>query len=239
MQQVRKEDDEKARQLNVFSRSEAGKSAARKLRKRGMIPAVFYGSRHAPVSISVSPDELVRALSTKKYRNTLLHLVCEGSEINGKMALVKDIQRQPLSREMLHVDFIEVYSDVLVKALIPIHLTGNPQGVEQGGTLDQHIRELEIRCPADKIPEEVQIDATHLEIGDSIKVAELPLGQEIEVLAEPEWSVASVAAPRVLEEVKPAEEEEAAAEGAEAEEGEKRPAKEEAEKKPEEEKKEE
>lgn len=208
------------RELKVEVRKGRGKGVARKLRRAGRVPGVFYGMRHEPVSVSLSPGELVQALSTPKLRNTLLRMVSEDNGINGRLALVKDIQRHPLNRDFLHIDLIEVYPEIPVKANVPINLHGHPQGVDQGGTLEQHLRYVEIRCPAQKIPAELTVDVSSLEIGHSTKLGEIVIGEGIELLDDEHLVVASVAAPRVLEVAAPVEGEVAEEGAAEAAEGE-------------------
>jgi large subunit ribosomal protein L25 len=201
-------------ELKVSVRADKGKGVARKLRRQGLVPGIFYGPRHEPVPLALRPEELKAALDTPKLRNTVIRLVCEDGGVNGRRALVKDIQRHPLSRAFLHVDLMEVYDDVAVRANVPVHVTGHAIGVDLGGTLEQHLREIHIRCTPDKIPASITIDVSHLPIGGSIRIKELPVAQGIEVLDEGNISVVSVVAPRVLEETKPAEEAaEAAGEG--------------------------
>lgn len=186
-------------ELRVEARPESGKGVARKLRRAGKVPAVFYGSRHQPVALTISPDELVAALSTPKLRNTIIRMVSDDSELNGRTVMVKEIQRHPISRQFLHVDLLEVYSDVTVKAEVPIHVTGHARGVDLGGTMDLHMRYVNIKCPPEKIPAFLTVDVAELDIGDSIKLGEISIGEGIELLDEENVSVVSIAAPRVAE----------------------------------------
>jgi large subunit ribosomal protein L25 len=206
-------------EIKVEARAGAGKETARKIRNQGMIPGVFYGARHEPVSFMVAPGALKKALTTPKLLNTLLRLVSDNPEINGRVAMVKEIQRHPLTRAYLHVDLMEVYEDRPVRAWVPINVLGHAAGVDQGGTLDQHMRHVELKCAAYKIPNSIEIDVSALMIGDSIKLSQLPLEPGVELLGERQASVVSVVAPRVLEEVAVAavegEEGEAAAAGEE------------------------
>lgn len=213
--------DESVRELKVELRAEAGKEAVRKIRNRGSLPGIFYGSRAKALSLSVNPEELVNALNSPKRRNTLIRLVSASADLNGRLVMVKEIQRHPLSRAFLHVDFMEVYSDRPVKASVAVLVKGHAAGIDLGGTLEQHLRFVDIKCPADKIPAAIEIDVTPLGMGQGIHVAALPVGEGIEILEDPQTTVVSVVAPRmVVEEVAaPAEGEEAAAaaEGAEGE----------------------
>ena len=161
--------------------------------------------------------------------NTLLKVVADDPELNGRVVMVKEIQRHPLTRAYLHVDFMEVYEDRPVTAWVPITVLGHAAGVDQGGTLDQHLRHVELRCAANKIPTSIEIDVSALNIGDSIRLSQLPLAEGIEFLGESAASVVSVVAPRGLEEVAAVAVEgeegaEVAAEGEEAKPGDKAPA---------------
>ncbi len=200
------------REMKVEYRSAKGKGVARKLRKSGRIPGVFYGSKSEAVALSVDPDDLVDALDTPKLKNTIIVLTADHEGLDGKKAMVKEIQRHPLTREFLHVDFMEVYSDRVVRTVIPITVKGHAIGVDLGGTLDQHLRHLEIKCVPEKIPVEIVIDVAKMKIGDALKTSELEVGEGIEILGEMQASVVSIAAPRVAER--------AAGVGAEGEEGE-------------------
>lgn len=212
------------RELKVELRKEIGKSVAHKLRRKGLIPGVFYGTRHAAISVALSPDDMVEALNTPKVRNTLIKMVSADAELSGRTVLVKEIQRHPTTREFLHVDLVEVYPDLPVKAMIPVITQGHPKGVDFGGTLDQPLRFVEIRCPAEKIPVSILIDVTELNIGEGIKVGQLKIEEGVELLVDPGQTVVSVVAPKMVAEAAaeevPGEEGAAPAEGAAAPAGE-------------------
>jgi large subunit ribosomal protein L25 len=208
-------------ELKVEFRSQAGKGTARKLRRQNKIPGVFYGSRCEPVRLSVDPDLLKSALNTPKLLNTLLKILSDHPDLNGRVVMVREIQRDPLSRKFIHVDLMEVYEDRSVRVKIPVLLKGHAIGVDLGGTLEQHIRQAEIKCPADKIPPSIEIDVTELKIGQTIRLEDLALGEGIELIGDKHASLATVVAPRVLKEEEEEEEVEEAEgeEAAEAEEG--------------------
>ena len=199
------------RELKVELRKDTGKSVARKLRRKGQIPAVFYGTRHAPLPVTLSPEEMVEALNTPKLKNTLIKIKSASAELEGRTVMIKDIQRHPTSRAFLHVDLIEVYEDLPVKAMIPILTRGIPKGIDFGGTLEQPMRFVEIRCPATKIPANITIDVTELGVGDNIRLAQLPLSEGVELVDNPQATVVSIVAHKM--------EVEAAAEVVEGEEG--------------------
>jgi large subunit ribosomal protein L25 len=212
-------DQAQVSELKVEFRSQAGKGAARKLRRHSKIPGVFYGSRREPVRLSVDPDRLRSALNTPKLLNTLLRIVSDHPDLNGRVVMVREIQRDPLSRKFIHVDLMEVYEDRSVRVKAPILLKGHAIGVDMGGTLEQHIRQAEIKCPADKIPPSIDIDVTELKIGQTIRLEDLSLGEDIELIGDKHASLATVVAPRVLKEEEVEEEEVEGEEAAEAEEG--------------------
>ena len=199
------------RELRVDFRPGAGKGVARKLRKEGRIPGIFYGSKSEPIPMSLTPEEMVEALRTPKLKNTLIRMISDHNGLNGRLVLVKEIQRHPISRAYLHVDFMEVYPDQPVRAMVPVTIKGHAKGVDLGGTLDQHLRYVDIKCAADKIPSAIEVEVSELEIGGSIKLGQLSTEEGVELMGERHAAVVSVAAPRV------AEVEEAVAEGEEEE----------------------
>ncbi len=217
------------------------KGAARKLRARGRIPAVFYSPRAKTISLVVDPRELSQALQTEAGENVLIDLeIGDGGQPDRKVVMIKDIQIDPLKRQILHADFYEVTMAVMVTVEVPIHLIGKAEGVKIGGILDQVLRTIQIQCLPGEIPKGIDVDVSALKIGDSIHVRDIPV-EKVKILANPGITVATVVPP-AAEEKKVVEE--AVVEGAEkveakAEEGEEKEKKEEKkEKKEEKEKKE-
>lgn len=208
------------RELKVELRKDTGKSVARKLRRKGQIPAVFYGTRHDSVAVALSPEEMVEALNTPKLKNTLIKIKSGDAELEGRTVMVKEIQRHPITREFLHVDLIEVYPDLPVKASIPVITKGHPKGVDFGGTLEQPLRYVDIECPAPLIPASIVIDVTELGMGDNIRLGQLPVPEGVELQGDPQSTVVSIVAPKMVAETTaeaaPGEEGAAPAEGAAA-----------------------
>jgi len=205
------------------------KGAARKLRARGRIPAVFYSPRAKTISLVVDPRELSQALQTEAGENVLIDLeIGDGGQPDRKVVMIKDIQIDPLKRQILHADFYEVTMDVMVTVEVPIHLIGKAEGVKIGGILDQVLRTIQIQCLPGEIPKGIDVDVSALKIGDSIHVRDIPV-EKVKILANPGITVATVVPP-AAEEKKVVEE--AVVEGAEkveakAEEGEEKEKKEE------------
>jgi large subunit ribosomal protein L25 len=195
--------------LSVQLRSDAGKGAARKLRRAGRIPAVCYGARLEAVSISLDPRALSRLLSKGHAgMNTLIDLRVEGGGgvIDGKVVLLKELQRDPVSGSYLHADLYAVELDKAVQVSVRIHLTGSPEGVRlDGGILDQNLREVELECLPRAIPDELVLDVTALRLNQSVHVRDLPLPEGVTLLSDPGLAVASVIIPKVVEEAVPAE----------------------------------
>ena len=188
------------------SRSETGKNVNRRLRSRGLIPGVVYAAGKEAVPVAVSPREIGAILKSAAGENTLFDLDLGGAR---RRVILKEFQREPLRGQLLHADFYEVALDKAITVKVHIELEGTPVGVkQQGGLVDFVTRELEIEClPAD-IPEKISVDISHLELHKHLRVAELKLGDKVNVLADPDVVIVHVVLPRA---------EEAAAEAAPAE----------------------
>ncbi len=211
--------------LNAEVRDKTGKEVARKLRAKGMIPAVFYGPRSESLVLMVDPKELSKTLKTEAGENVIIDLtIRKGPESLQKTVMVKEVQMHPIQRRMLHADFYEVSMEQMVTVEVPVHLLGKAEGVKAGGILDQVLRTIQIQCLPGDIPRSIDVNVDALMIGDSVHVKEVQL-EKGKILTDPNFTIASVVPPAA--EVKPAEEavpeEEAAeAEAKEKEEGEKK-----------------
>jgi large subunit ribosomal protein L25 len=200
--------------LQVTSREVGKKGVARRLRAAGRIPAVLYGSRIDPLTLSVEAKHLEEVLHAGA--NAILDL--QGPQaVKGRLALVKALQRDPVSRRLLHCDLYAVDVNKTVIVSIALHYEGKPKGVEMGGVLEPILRELEVECLPLEIPDALSVDVSGLEIGDSIHVREISVPDTAQVLSDPEATAIHVVAPRVEEE--PVAVEEEAAEAAEVPEG--------------------
>lgn len=198
--------------LSATPRSDTGKGVARTLRREGRIPGVIYGRTREALPLSLNARELTRLLEHISAENTVIDLT-----IDGKTArtLIRQIQRHPLKRSILHVDLQELVAGEKVEVRIPIVLQGIPAGVRtSGGILDQVMRELRVRVDPSNIPTRIEVDVSELNIGHSIHVNEITIPSDVEVLDDDELTVATVGAPKEIEEPTPAAE---AAEPAEPE----------------------
>lgn len=202
--------------ISATARTETGKGPIKRLRATGRIPAVAYGKSLAPTTLSVSPKELLAVLSGPFGRNTVLNIEVDGgTKIH---ALLTDFQYHPLSRELLHADFLAVKDDEVVEVNVPFILKGKAVGVAAGGVLSQVFRRLPVRCLPGAIPEQIEADVSALGIDDMLHAEDLTLPEGVEVSLKPKRTVAAVIGGRREEEVaeeKPAEGEAAAAEGGE------------------------
>jgi large subunit ribosomal protein L25 len=174
--------------LAAETRQQTGKGAARQLRSKGLVPAVYYGAGQEATGLSVSPKELVAALSTAHGRNVLLTL-----QIGGKsqLAMVQDLQIHPVTRKPLHVDFYRVDDTKPIEREVPFAAEGRAKGVVAGGELVVVYRALPLRAKPGTFPSRISVDVTNLEIGDHIKVKDLTLPEGVSVVLPSERNVVS------------------------------------------------
>jgi len=187
-----------------------GKSAARKLRREGKVPAIVYGLGGDPEAVAVPGREFEHILHGAGGVNTLISLDLSGKQ---ELVLARQLVRHPVRHNLVHVDFIRVSRDVAVAAEVPIHLIGEPQGVKDGGIVEQTNFTLSIEAKPAELPTAIEADVSHLTIGDQLLVGELKLPPGVITTQDPGELVAQVTQPRGME--LPEE-----AEGAEGEEGE-------------------
>jgi large subunit ribosomal protein L25 len=202
-------------ELDVSVREGTGKGVARKLRAKGAIPAVVYGSGAETIALSV--DESMLQAVVRQGSNQIIDLKGP-SGFDGRLVLVKELQRHPVSRRLLHCDFYTVDTSQTIEVSIGVHVEGRPHGVEMGGILEVVLREIEVRCLPLAIPERLDVDVSALDIGDALHVFDLALPEGVELISDPSQTLLHVVAPRVEEE--PAEEEGEAVEGETPAEGE-------------------
>ena len=198
--------------LNAEYRGDIGKSAVRRLRAAGKIPAICYGQAKAPMPIAVDPTELLKSLDPVKKTNTVLTLSVTGAP-DGDAALtvmVRDYQKDAIRGHLTHADFIRVDLNKPVHATVPIVLVGKAEGVKLGGIMHQVIRILPISCTPDKIPVKLEVDVSSLGMNEAIHVSDLKLGEGVRPLTDAGSTVCAVTAPKAEKEPTPA----AAVEGA-------------------------
>ena len=190
--------------LIVPKREVFGKAASRELKKGGMIPAVVYGLHEPAVPIAISPKAVARVLASEAGMNSVMFLQREGTDIK-RHVIIKDLQRDPVTRRLRHVDFMRVDMTIKVRVKVPVRLNGTPIGVKaEGGILDFAHREIEVECLPSIIPSHIDVDVTGLAIGDSIRFDQLNLVPNVLLTGDAHQVVCSVRG-------KSAEEEQAAA----------------------------
>ena len=187
--------------LSANSRDSKGKGAARTLRSQGQIPAVIYGHGRDPLPLALNARDLDKLLSHIQAESTVIEVTVGG---HTAKTLIREIQRHPIKRQILHVDFQALVAGEKVTVSIPIVLIGIPEGVRlEGGVLDQTLREIEIEVDPSNIPDHVEYDVTNMVIGDSVHISDLKVPEGVEVQDDPETSVAVLAAPRAVIEETP------------------------------------
>jgi large subunit ribosomal protein L25 len=187
--------------LMAHVRPESGKGPARRLRAAGMVPAVFYGSGAEAIPLSVNCRELLKLLKEREESLFVKVKIEDGGKKGEHLSMIKEIQMSPSGRGILHVDFYEIRMDHKLTVDVPIHFIGTPMGVTNGGELLYLKRELKISGLPSALPESVQVDISGLDIGDSMKVADIQLVKGVEALDAGDIAIASIAAPRAVEAV--------------------------------------
>jgi large subunit ribosomal protein L25 len=184
--------------LQVASRTDTGKGAARSLRRAGKVPGVIYGHGRAAEPVVVETAALAKMLVGISAGTTIVDVAIDGRA--PVKALIREIQRDALRpAEILHLDFYEVRADEQITLAVPVHLVGIPDGVRNfGGVLDHSLRELEIEVLPSDIPEHVELDVTALAIGHSLFVRDLKI-EKARILNDPDTPVCTVVAPRTEE----------------------------------------
>src|SRR5256714_682103 len=184
--------------LTAERRTAIGRSAVRKLKAAGSVPAVIYGSKDKPEALQVSKRDINALLSHAAGENILVEL-----EVGGKsrLALVQEVQHAPVGGAVLHVDFHAVSQDEVIEADVPLEPVGTANGVKNmGGLLEQNLRSLSIECLPRDLPDVIRVDVSALNIGDSIHVRDLPLPDGVTTRIQQDLTAFSVLAPTVEEE---------------------------------------
>jgi len=179
-------------------RSESGKGAASRLRATGKIPAVAYGKQLPAQALAVSPDALKAVFASAYGNNAVIELDVEGKD--KLTVLLRDYQYHPLSRKLLHADFVQVHMDQPVDVEVPLELTGKPAGLLQGGILRQVFRKLPIRSLPGNIPVKIVHDVTALELDGHVATKDLNLPEGVAVRLPAEQTVAAIVHEVVREE---------------------------------------
>ncbi|TMQ71416.1 MAG: 50S ribosomal protein L25/general stress protein Ctc [Candidatus Eisenbacteria bacterium] len=188
--------------LSGQARERLGKGGARTARREGKIPAVLYGHGEKPVAVAIGAREFDLALRGHKGGNPIVNLAVDSKEFT---ALIRAVQYDPVTHDILHLDFLHISLTETIEVRVTIHLTGTPTGVKDGGGILEHIlREVEVRCLPTAIPSSMDADVSALNIGDSVHVRDLVV-PNVTILTDADSTIATVVPPTIIEE-KPAEE---------------------------------
>ena len=209
--------------LSARYRERSSKGAVRALRRQGETPAVLYGRGVGNMLIKVPTKELEQILNNHVIGSTLIDLdVDKGDQKESYLVMCREVQRDPLRRELLHADFFQIELTQEIQTEIPVVLIGEPQGVQKGGILQHMLREVTVSCLPTNLPEHIEIDISGLDVGEQVTVGDLEAPEGVEILSDPESVIALIVAPTLEEEVTEEEAEEGAAEEAavESEQGE-------------------
>lgn len=192
--------------LSAERRTESGSRPARRMRRTGKVPAIVYGRGLDPLSVSVNGRELYTALHTEAGTNAILSVVVEGDE--PVLAVAREIQRHPVRGEITHLDLIKVSLDVAIEAEVAIEYLGTPLGVrEEAGIVDTIATSVMIEALPTAIPSSIPLDISDLNIGDTLKVEDLPHTEGVTLLDDTDRPLVTVLAPRLVEEEEIGEEE--------------------------------
>lgn len=186
--------------LAANPRVEKGKGAARKLRAVGQVPGVIYGHGRDPQELSINAREFERLAERIRITSTVIELAVDGKTAR---TLIREIQRHPLDRALLHVDFQELVAGEKVNVSVPLRFVGTPEGVKSaGGILEEVMHQIHVRCDPADIPDHIDVDVTPITIGHGLHVSDLRLPEGVEVLDEASQTLCTVTPPKA-EEVAP------------------------------------
>lgn len=200
----------KAEKRGIF-----GKNAARRLRKEGRIPVILYGADTDTVPLIIEKKDMFKILKSESGENTIFKVSFDSRTTD---AMIKEIQRDPVSDEILHTDFIQIAMDKAIEVSVPLLFEGEAIGVKtEGGFVDVVTREVEIECLPKDIPEHIAIDISGLHLNQSLKIEDLSPPEGVEILADPSTVIVHIEPPQAEEEVVEEEKEEIIGEGEEPE----------------------
>jgi large subunit ribosomal protein L25 len=187
--------------LSAKPRTDKGKGAARKLRASGEVPGVIYGHGREPQPLTVNQREFDRLAERVRITSTVIELALDGKTAR---TLIRELQRDPMKRTVLHIDFQELVAGEKIVVSVPLYFVGTAEGVKaDGGILEEVMHSVEVRVDPSNIPDHIDVDVTPLTIGHSLHISDLKLPPGVEVTDDPEQTVVVVSAPRAEEEPAP------------------------------------
>ena len=187
-----------AYELKAEARAQVGKGSARELRRNGLIPAVIYGDKKDPVSISLSRKDVTKKIHDGGFMTTLVTIVVDGTKYS---VLPKDYQLDPVRDFLMHVDFLRISKNTQVTVEIPVHFENEEKspGIKRGGVLNVVRHTIECNCPANAIPDSITFDLTGLEVGDGVHISAVTLPEGVvPTITDRDFTIATIAAPASL-----------------------------------------
>jgi len=178
--------------LEVARREEAGKGPSRRLRQQGKVPAVVYGGHRETVPILVDRKAVTDLIQKSEHGVRSIFILKMSGSDQQRHAMIKEIQIDPISRKMTHIDFIRIMMDEVVRTTVPVHLIGSPIGVKDGGLLDFQVRGVHVECLPNAIPDKIDIDISNLGIHDYFRVSDLKAPEGVKILDDPDRVVVGV-----------------------------------------------
>ena len=179
--------------IAAATRTTTGKSEAARLRAEGQIPAVAYGREIKAIGLTVAPKDVLAVLKAERGKNTLVKIDVAGGE--GFLALIKDFSYHPVTRKLQHVDFLEVKLDREIEVQVPLVTTGKAKGLVAGGILRQVYRTLPVVCVPGKIPTNIVVDVTNIDVNEAVATKDLVLTEGVSVRLPAEQTLVNVVAP--------------------------------------------
>lgn len=197
----------KAQTLVVEERVKTGKQAAGQMRREGKLPGIVYGKKIGNVPVAIPVKDFLSIIN-KEGENAILNVKIKGGNSDKEfVAVIREVQRQPLNRKVQHIDLYQISLEDTLRSTVPVILEGEAEGVKLGGVLQQNLREVNVEgLPAD-LPDSITIDVTRLGMGENITVADIEAPPSVKILSDPNTVIASVVAVRVKEAELPPEEE--------------------------------
>ncbi|AMC12428.1 50S ribosomal protein L25/general stress protein Ctc [Liberibacter crescens] len=186
--------EKKYYELDAKHRGKVGKGSSRELRRKNLIPAVIYGDKKPPTSISLSTREIVKRLNNGGFMTTILTVNIEGNKV---LVLPKSYQLNPVTDSIIHVDFLRISENSKVSVQVPIHFINEDKspGIKQSGILNIVCHEIELRCPTNNIPNFITVDLSSLKISDNIHISDIELPNDVSPVSQDNFTIATIVAP--------------------------------------------
>lgn len=178
--------------LEVSRREAGGKGPAGRLRREGRIPAVVYGGHRETIPITVDHKAVSELIQKSEHGIRSIFVLKMAGTDQQRHAMIKDIQVDPISRKVMHIDFVRVLMDEVIRTTVPVHINGTAAGVKEGGLLDFQVRELHVECLPNAIPDKVDIDISPLGMHQYFRISDLTVPSDVKVLDDPDRVVVGV-----------------------------------------------